>query len=155
MDAATLWLFTDVAIPIVTIGSILAILLFFNGVVLHLASLVMKTEPPELRRSSVVALQTFTVQVGLGLICLAILYWSIKHGAMYGTIDTSQLQFLVTDCGSDCGIGSLNTVSTTSRADLLSVLMDWTSALFWYELSIGALLSASAGVVCGHWRGRL
>lgn len=147
MDAATLWLVTDIVIPTLTIGTTLAILLFFNGVVLHFASLLLNAEPPALRRSSIVAVQTFAVQVGLALTCLATIYWSIKHGAMSGIIDTSQLQLLVTDCGADCGISSLNTISTTSREDILSILVDWSSALFWYELSIGALLSISAGLV--------
>ena len=147
MDTTTQWLLTEVAVPVLTTGVFLTILLFFNGVILHLAGVLLVSRPPELRRSSIVAVQTLAIQVGLAITCIGMLFWSVKHGALYGIVDPSRLQLLFTDCGSNCGLESLNSVSTATGTELLSVVTDWGSALIWYELSIGALLSVSAGLV--------
>lgn len=147
MDAATLWLLTDIALPMVTVGVFLAILLFFNSAVVHLSSVVFVQSPLDLRRSGIVAVQTVAVQLGLGGACVGMLFWSLQHGAMYGVIDTSQLQLLFADCDVHCGVEHLDTVSAATGAELLTVLTEWAGALLWVELSVGGLLMISAGLV--------
>ena len=79
--------------------------------------------------------------------CVGMLFWSLQHGAMYGIIDTSQLQILFADCNVHCGVEHLNTVSAATGAELLTVLTEWAGALLWVELSVGGLLMVSAGLV--------